>query len=179
MFTVGTDVYPWQGSITFRVDATMRNCGATVLSLPWNAFTLIVDDPEHFTWKGFERFCLSLGEKALEAGIERVHIVSDSTIDHWNYSDGGTYTGRATSHLEKTLLRGFGISATVDAICGTGFIAGHDALQDFRARLRRDRSKLRAEGRAVLVIGGWNDRRYDVEAVERAVCTTMRIVQSV
>jgi hypothetical protein len=88
-------------------------------------------------------------------------IVSDSTIDYWNYNDDGDETGEADRYLIEH-LRAAGISAHVDAVCGSGFVAMRDTGSDFGSRVNR---LGRGVYDTILVIGGWNDISHDTTQV--------------
>ena len=82
-----------------------------------------------------------------------MHVLSDSTIDHNDQN-----VRRACRRASRDIVRRFaraGVRASVDAVCGSGFVARASYGEHFASRLRA----LRRGGfdAALLVVGGWND----------------------
>ena len=161
---VATNVASWSAPTLQSLDATLQDAGSVALELPWHSFGL-EDDGEHFTEAGAMAFCAALVTHTLlamrEAKTDRrkLVIVSDSTIDHNDRDDDGTWHGRASRRLRDGFAR-HGVDATVDAVGGTGFLAGARDGQHFFARLaRRVLRRSTVDDACVLLIGGWNDVR--------------------
>lgn len=164
MWALRTNVHIWACPFTEWLDATLQSQGVPLVDLPWSAFDVLEEDTLHFTRTGYIRFAKALAEtvRALHVG-STLHILSDSTIDYWNWDDDGTYTGWASHYLES-LLRPHVPHARVDAIVGSGFLASDSSF----------RRRIGPPGTPTLIIGGWNDQAYARAAVERAVATLVR-----
>ena len=154
MWHVPTNVAPWSSPDLAVLDARLRATGS--LELPGvdaGRFALEADGL-HYTRAGQVAFTRHLVDAVVRLPRPLL-ILSDSTIDHHNWDDDGNWTGWANALLVDA-LRARGVDdVVVDAVRGTGFVAGADSNQHFRARLsRRWRTGFRG---AVLMIGGWND----------------------
>ena len=123
------------------------------------AFELCTDGM-HFTEKGFERFARALA-RSLAHALARVTyssstlavaVVTDSTVGH----DGERWAPR----LAAAIRRFAGVSrVTVDAVCGSGFVALRDENLHFGARLRSHLPRDEQATVVVVFVGGWNDVR--------------------
>ena len=141
---------PWgPDSYLEAMDAALVKHGSQPIVLPWHTYEM-EDDGQHFTDAGFDEFRWGL-VKAL-MGVDLDLILSDSTIDHNNYNRGGEWTGIANERIETAFP-----GCTVDAVCGSGFVAGAPENQHFHARLSRHMRTRPDPPRAILFVGGWND----------------------
>lgn len=161
---VTTDVPPWNterpGALA-ALDTAMEEAGASPVTLPPEAWTGVLPDGDHFHAAGEETFAQAFATalySTVGGGHSRVLVVTDSTIGHGDYQDtSGEWTGRASGRLAELLCeKGIGTSVVVDAVCGSGFVAGCSG-EHFRMRLA---STLHT-GHVSLVVfcGGWNDVR--------------------
>lgn len=156
MWHVRIDSPPWGPDPTLQLfDRTLAQLNSCPIDIPMVQFPL-EKDGEHFTRDGQRAFHEALSDALQNTLMEpRVLILSDSTIDHHNWSRDGEWTGWASTALRHTLSE-YGITnSTVDAICGSGFVARARHGEHFYARLSHH---LRGGFRGPIVfIGGWND----------------------
>ena len=131
-------------------------------------------DNYHFNKSGFAIFSANLAlnfKKHLESinyfqTDMRVFVVSDSTLDFLNFSDGtwfgcGDWVGYGKVIFEEAFLA-IGIKVILDTACGTGFALGSWAGVRFGERMKKHRETLEAQNQwcaydGVLLIGGYND----------------------
>lgn len=142
-----THCHTWRSDFTKWLDAELSKHDIGLVDMPWSEFSYVKDDPDHFTVKGLEQFTTRLAYRLRRKLREkRVAIVSDSTID---YLPGGS------DYVADKLLR-YKIHASVDAVCGSGFVAP-----------KKFASRLSAAGECdiILIIGGWNDAHHCREKV--------------
>ena len=163
LFALRTNVHEWMSDFQKSLDDGLIRAGVRLIDLHWERFELLSDDREHFTWDGLTAFAANLAD-AMKAELRDVsselHIISDSTIDYWNYDCDGSYDGKADACVVRA-FENVGIKATVDAVNGSGFIALRKMGAHFRAR----KSRASVE----LIIGGWNDRHYGTTHTVNAV----------
>ena len=163
MFHLRTNVPPWgsNGDLA-RIDAALERAGSTPVGLRWDDLPL-QDDGLHFTPDGEEEFTERLARAvARTVRVRSLLVLSDSTIGHDDED------GRAARRLVARFARD-GVQLVVDAVCGSGFVAGSVPDNDhFRARISR-RLRRRESYSAVLLIGGWNDPHVAPGDVEAAV----------
>lgn len=149
-----TNVGDWQGDTLRRIDERLENTGSLPVRLNWDGIEM--DDPDHFTDAGAHVFASRLAEEvAPHVQTPTIHILTDSTVDYNDWSMEGEYDQKS-SH---TIIRAFhdrGISATVDAVGGSGFVAGAKYNKHFRTRLSRHMTTVHAPT-TILLMGGWND----------------------
>lgn len=149
----------------------MEAKGFELWSLPWETFELVEDDPDHFTWNGFVAFSEALVRRLVVESPDKTDsrawtILSDSTVDHNNYDERWERTGRADEHLTQ-LLHSAGVNATVDSVCGSGFLARKAEDLHFATRRRRSDPKTN-----LLIVGGWNDETHQ-SSVRRQISLEM------
>ncbi len=102
-------------------------------------------------------------------------VLADSTVDFHNWTADGEWTGWATAELVEAFARR-NVCATVDSVCGSGFVARAREGEHFYARLSQH---LRNDGYRgpVLLVGGWNDvragRSHDAAQAIRMCTTTL------
>lgn len=160
MWHVRIDTAPWGPDASLRrLDDTLRHLGSTCLSLDMSRIPL-ESDGDHFTRAGQLAFhaalCEALRRRPL-VGRLPVLVLSDSTIDHHNWTPDGEWTGWASSHLTEALAASGHAGAVVDAVRGSGFLSRAREGEHFYARLSHH---LRAGHRGpVVFVGGWNDAR--------------------
>ena len=168
---VFTDAGSWKGGdLLPAIDASLTAEGCVGLSLPWRRFEL-KDDKQHLTRRGVVSFAraLALAVHSACEGAVRVHIVSDSTLGD---------DPRALRIVKTALRRWRPCTVTLDAVCGSGYVACADSGDHFHARTSRWlRSERKRRDSVVLVlVGGWNDvldaRRRLAPAAARA-CAAM------
>jgi hypothetical protein len=153
LFTL-CDVAPWSHEALREIDQAILGEGGAPISLEWESFSLRKDDGVHFTLTGLRSFSKALLDALLDALPPSssssphlpLHILTDSTLAH--------HSAHTQRTLKRWLSRRLGRRVTLDAVCGTGFVAGAEENQHFWARLRRNRP--RGEHH-LLVMGGWND----------------------
>lgn len=175
-----------------QIDAALERNGFGLIDLDWAAFELLPDDSDHFTWAGLVQFSSHLARalRAYAPRLEEIHIVGDSTIDFWNWDENESRTGAADAMVIND-LREIGIRATIDVVCGSGFVAMSDSNEHFRARLSRGSRRnatppiapkasaaaAGANATNVLVVGGWNDQTRPLARVVPAIAGVARLLQ--
>ena len=156
MWHVRIDSQPWGPEPTLaQFDDTLLSLGSQIVDLTFSGLPL-EDDEEHFTRTAQGAFNARFAS-ALRAATTatRVLVLADSTIDFHNWSCDGEWTGWATSSLEAALVGKGMHGALVDAVCGSGFVAGASRGEHFYARLSHH---LRGgHCGPVVFVGGWND----------------------
>lgn len=150
MYHIRINTPPWGPTHTFQnFDAGLRNEGSTEIPLPFESFEYEADGL-HFTRSSQRRFHRLL-ESTLTTLPRPLLILTDSTVDFHNWEEGDEWSGWATSDLQSRLGEG----VIIDAVCGSGFVAGALDNDHFRARLSYHlRDGFRG---TVLFMGGWND----------------------
>lgn len=131
-------------------------------------------DGEHFsTRKSLRTFAARLRQAV---DLDKHHVVlllSDSTIDHGNWTADGEWTGAASDAVRAAM----GASSTellVDAVCGSGYAARADEGLHFRARLSAA-LRARPDIDLVVVLGGWNDAHVPATRLRALVASTVRL----
>ena len=157
MWHVRINSPPWGNNPTLALfDDTLVTGASQTIDLPFLDMPLLPDG-DHFTKTGQCIFSHTLA-KALSERIlsdTRILILSDSTIDFHNWSNHDEWTGWASSSLTEALAAFTLNNATIDAVCGSGFVARAQYGEHFHARLSHHfRAGFRG---AVVFIGGWND----------------------
>lgn len=160
LHAVSTDVHIWKSEELRSLDLHLQAVGVNMHSLCWENYELLHDDTDHFTWNGFTAFAKDL-VKLVRSLRGRTLVVSDSTIDYWNWGGDGTRTNDATRLLESACP-----NMRVDAVCGSGFVATRKDMTDFRTRLRGHRMH---QFDHVLLVGGWNDLGCSKEQLYHAL----------
>lgn len=150
MLALRVNSYIWKCPLNKYIDNQLSKMNIHLIDIPWNNCTLIRNDINHFTWKGFKNFCkyLNIELKKLLRVDSHLHIISDSTIDYHNYTKNYTYNGKANKFL-KLYLKKFKV--TIDAQCGSGFHA-HPSFIDRLSKVPKNST--------ILFIGGWNDYSF-------------------
>lgn len=151
MLALRVNTYTWKSTFNSYIDKKLTKVGVDLIDIPWEKCTLIKNDPDHFTWKGFKSFCKYLNreiKKKTPSGA-KIHIIGDSTIDYHNYNKNYRYTGLANKYL-KLYLRDREV--TIDVQCGSGF----HSPTSFITRC----SKV-SKHSTILFVGGWNDYSYE------------------
>lgn len=103
------------------------------------------------------------------------YVLTDSTIDYNDRTVGGEWHGRASKYVESLFLK-HDINASVDAVCGSGFVAGASDGQHFRNRLLNHLSHSLPS--AILFMGGWNDVHRPRVHVLNAIYNCVSIARS-
>ena len=144
-------------------------------------------DDWHFTKAGYERFCKDFaGATAaqlcrkgcdLEEGWWR--LVADSTIDFLNWT-GSTWTGEGDRCIAEAFAA-HGMKVTVDAVGGTGFLAGSWIFRD-RMQYHKAQYAKWYPYTGVILLGGFNDciarRGFSRSVIEGAVADTLSVAQT-
>lgn len=159
-----TDVTPWRHPTLAALDATLRAAGSTEVTLPWETCAL-EQDGLHFTLHGqrvFDTLFADAIVRALPVGHSPAPllVLTDSTVGYHDWSEDGQWHGRASRRLER-VLSARGVNATVDAVCGSGFVARAREGLNFRARIPD-------APHDVCFVGGWNDLAWPQESVVAA-----------
>jgi len=165
---------PWTCDKTFDLDAWLSESGSQRLSVAnddWSGYEL-EPDGEHFTRESLPLFLKDLSASVAPSlqGSSWL-LLTDSTIDHHNYTAKGEHTGWA-SNLAREMLPG---QCRVDAVCGSGFLAMASANNHFYPRMMQSVGEIRN----VVLLGGWNDLHKDNPArlhaaVAKLVGTVLR-----
>ena len=168
MYCVKTNVHIWKCSFTKSLDDIAVKNEFKLITLPWKEFRVLKNDTSHFTWNGFKKFAKALVNVLYNMNIRNVHIISDSTIDFWNWENDDTRSERANLFLEK-IANNHNINCSIDAHCGSGFVAMKDVKQDFRTRLLKyELNNVNTTDQHVtLFIGGWNDEPYNKNSINK------------
>jgi hypothetical protein len=174
VISVDTSSHTWACQDLDRLDAFFKSRGIRVLNLDWKSFRYIRDGI-HFTRDGYQRFSTSLAQLVKKAlphkDINEIYIFADSTVGH-----GGSEANLViTKAFEAQHLH-----ATVDAVCGSGFMSMHESGQHFYPRVKRQLQRVEDPSRtAVLLIGGWNDvwHPFTFKNISYAVDGILRIVR--
>jgi len=152
------DVAPWRDEALGEIDEAILREGGIPLSLDWEKFSLRKDDGLHFTHKGLTTFLKALLDALLVAippspSSPRIplYILTDSTLAH--------HGKERLRKMKRWLSARLGRPVKLDAVCGTGFVAGAKEDMHFWARLRKRRRRggWGHERCHFLVMGGWND----------------------
>ena len=162
-----TNVHIWQAPELKQLDVQLEANGIKMHPLSWKDYDVLDDDRDHFTWYGFTRFATDLA-RLVKTWRGRTLVVSDSTIDYWNYNDAGERNSAANAYLESLHP-----AMLIDAACGSGFEATRANLTDFRTRLLRHPVNRYDH---ILFVGGWNDIHVDQDLLKSAV---KRVVASI
>ena len=122
MLALIVNTYIWKCPLNKYIDDQLSKLGIKLIDLNWEKCTLIRNDLNHFTWKGYKNFCKYLNHKLKKIIPEstNLYIIADSTIDYHNYIKNYRYNGKANRFL-KLYLKNYKV--TVDAQCGSGFHA--------------------------------------------------------
>lgn len=142
------NVHIWKSPLNKYIDNTLERKGVKLINLSWNSLKTFKKDPDHFTLKGFKKFCYSL-KQALKLHLpenKKLHIIADSTIDYWNY-DKEKYTGYGNKYLKSIFLYNH---VTIDAMSGSGY----HSYKSFSNRTISNKPDI------LLFIGGWNDYSF-------------------
>ena len=156
------------------VDDALCALGAVPISLPWDRFELLPDG-QHFPYHSQLEFneCLSAALAgaigSLASPPRRILVITDSTVGYGDFE--GPRTGRASRLLEQSVHAATGIPTTVDAVCGSGYVAMASSRLNFRRRVLNGKDGEDGEDGALVLVGGWNDdgRKGVREAVEGVV----------
>lgn len=160
-----TNVPPYTSRLLDVIDAVADTKGARLVDgIDWTAFSTVRGDPLHFTWRGYRAFASALVHALHTATADvssRVHVITDSTVGYWNDD------GRAAEFLRAT-GQAHGMQLTVDAVNGSGYVAGG---VDICARIRRA-----PRGASIALLIGWNDddeQRYTPTRLRGAVSAAL------
>ena len=177
VFHVLTNAGPWKHTSVrlSEIDAALHSSGSIPIDLDWN--DLEMDDPDHFTDVGAVEFAGRFVRTVVPhlRGYKQLYVLTDSTIDYNDRTVGGEWHGRASKYVESLFLK-HDINASVDAVCGSGFVAGASDGQHFRNRLLNHLSHSLPS--AILFMGGWNDVHRPRVHVLNAIYNCVSIAQS-
>jgi len=150
MLALRVNTYIWKSPLNKYIDDQLSKLGIKLIDVNWEKCTLIMNDLNHFTWKGYKNFCKYLSHELKKIIPKRtnLYIIADSTIDYHNYTKNYRYNGKANKFL-KLYLKNYKV--TVDAQCGSGFHVPETFVNRVENVPRRS---------VVLFIGGWNDYSY-------------------
>jgi len=172
-----TNVLPWGPNEGLeRIDSCLSRSGSTGFSLPWESYEL-EDDGEHFTKRAYRNFARDL-LTALPTNASSYYLVADSTVDWHNWSDDGEWTGWANSVLQETFQTHVPhIPTIIDAVGGTGFVAGNG--HHYYTRISNALRTGSANGDTTFVLmGGWNDVR-EGDARVKVACGSIQSIADV
>lgn len=151
------NVEPWRGNVAREIDSTMREEGMRSFDIPWTSYAYTEDDPDHFCASHLSRFADDLSHQLRKSRCPSpALIVTDSTVGH--YTDG--------ADMVRQRCRDAGIQVVVDAVNGSGFVAGSPDHFVARLSVRRRAGERYA---SVVFMGGWNDASYHPRLVRAAV----------
>lgn len=157
-----TDVPPWRHPHLAALDALLHDAGS--VAVPFPIGLPLEEDGLHFTAAAQTAFARTLAERvARVVGGRTLLVVTDSTVGHHEWGSAA---------LEGELAR-HGVPARVDAVCGSGYVAGAGEGRHFRARVPH-----RGGYDAILLMGGWNDVGWGRTTLLSAARGVLRLVQS-
>ena len=187
MLHLKCNVHRWKSNTMMRVDENFRTLGSTEMVLPWSKFHLL-EDGQHFTMKSQmkfeEEFSKELKRKLNGYTPRSVLIVGDSTIGYHDWN-GEFWHGSASRRLQRSVEDVFSkqgkVFCHVDAVCGSGFVAGCEMNEHFYVRLASHMGRRGSRDWDILVfVGGWNDEGCDLGRLRVAMegCWRLRPYQS-
>ena len=150
LITTLCNVPPWESVQMNFIDRECKQWSDSVLDAPWLEYEYL-SDGIHFTWEAQLLFNGWLVDQ-LRPFPEPLIIITDSTVGHHDWKNG-KWHGKASKHLLQMLLQIGKKKVTVDAICGSGYVARAEFGENFRPRI----ASKQAENATMVVIGGWND----------------------
>lgn len=183
MFASKINTYIWKDDKYNKIENILEHNNFTLFQLPWNNFTLYKNDQNHFTWNGFKTFSKYLTDfikKIISKKYNNIEnlsilILSDSTIDYWNYEPDNI---KKANNYIKEELKPFNI--TIDAVSGSGFCAmknDRKDRKDFVYRLHKI-VKNNKKYDLIIVIGGWNDYNYSLEEINSSIEQCSKIISN-
>ncbi|MEC7098674.1 MAG: hypothetical protein VXW74_04420 [Candidatus Thermoplasmatota archaeon] len=162
------DTPPWTDARLHHLDEALVKRGSRALAMRMDDLSL-EEDGDHFTCEGQTVFHRRLASLLNRTDDTPLLVLSDSTIDFHNWVDA--YTGWADADLTHALAPR---PVTIDAVCGSGFVAGATNNEHFHARLSTHlRNGFRGD---LLLIGGWNDERMLTRPLQDTVNAIDRVV---
>ncbi|RPF81763.1 MAG: hypothetical protein CBC65_001870 [Rhodothermaceae bacterium TMED105] len=155
VFHIVTNAGEWQGSeILQLIDERLIEAGSNPIFVDWDGIEM--DDPDHFTNSGAVLFASRLVDKVAPCvKTETLHVITDSTVDYNDWSENGVYTRESSKNIIDA-FRKRGITATIDAISGSGFVARAVYNEHFRKRVVSHLTTTPLQT-TILLMGGWND----------------------
>lgn len=176
LVAAATDAHVWACDALAELDAALVASGATLLRLPWERWEL-EEDGEHLVARDFAPFARELARLACDAlppgappapptapRRRRALLLTDSSVAQY---------GEPAARLVRALFAERGVDVEVDAVCGSGFVAG----PTFGERLRRWAARGGGEGGDgdVVVVGGWNDVAHAGASAEQLRASARRL----
>jgi hypothetical protein len=173
LLAAATDAHVWACDALAELDAALVASGATLLRLPWERWEL-EEDGEHLVARDFAPFARELARLACDAlpparptpgaAPRRALLLTDSSVAQY---------GEPAARLVRALFAERGVDVEVDAVCGSGFVAG----PTFGERLRRWAARGGGEGDVVVVVvvGGWNDVAHAGASAEQLRASARRL----
>lgn len=159
-----TNAGRWKGPSTLsQIDATLFQMHSLPVHVDWTDLEMIDDD--HFTTRGAVDFAHRLVTSVLTALprplTQRLHVITDSTIDYNDWDDTHHHHHKEASKYLIALFESSGFSqVTVDAVGGSGFVS----YPHFRPRLKAHFASTATlpvtksiTPTTILFMGGWND----------------------
>lgn len=163
-----TNAGRWKGPSTLsQIDATLFRMHSLPIHVDWTDLEMIDDD--HFTTRGAVDFAHRLVTSVLTALprplTQRLHVITDSTIDYNDWDDTNHHHHKQASNYLIALFESSGFSqVTVDAVGGSGFVS----YPHFRPRLKAHFASTtplpvancittNSTPTTILFMGGWND----------------------
>ena len=166
---VVTNAGTWRGQETLPlIDAQLNASGSIPVHVRWEGIEM--DDPDHFTEAGSKVFARRFVDAVMpHLKTSVVHVITDSTVDHNDWSEDGMHHHREASERIVQAFRSRAILATVDAVSGSGFVARANEGKHFRARLVPHVTGY--PRKTIVFMGGWNDATsgYAVPRILHAV----------
>lgn len=181
MLASKTNTHLWKNQTCNKIDNILKNNNLTLFNLPWSKFNLYKNDLNHFTTAGFKIFSNSLANfiknyvsKNL-SNIQKpsIYIISDSTIDYWNYDNNNNINNKANNYLKKKL---YPFKLTIDAVSGSGFCALKHDNKDFIYRLNKQLNE-NSKYDLIIIIGGWNDIDYSINEIDNSINESCKIIK--
>ena len=170
LLALATHEHIWRSAFTQGVDGILKEEGYSLIHLNWAEFETEEGDDDHFTWNGMRVFSKTLSHVLQKSGVKNVRVLSDSTIDHCNWSDGERH-GEADAFLSDCLAKQ-GIRSVIDSVCGSGLTAMREERKDFVTRARRA-----MKNETLLLIGGWNDQSIPFPSIRRSAASIARMIR--
>lgn len=179
---VRAHVAPWRcrhrsADATRVIDEALAENHVRVVDVDFVSGLTYEADGEHFSSLQSLRIVAKRLREAVLGQDQKKKVVlllSDSTIDHANWTADGAWTGAGSDAVRAVMEETTSAEVLVDAVCGSGYAArAHEGLH-FRARLSAA-LHARADIDLVVFLGGWNDAHVHAAHLRAIVQSTVHL----